>query len=47
MLVWTMSGYLYEQQKSGQPFDLREGIARFGKWAAYLRRVAYKDEFQR
>ena len=45
MLVWTMDGYLHEQQMQGKDLCLKEIESELAVWMDMLRRVAYKEEY--
>lgn len=46
MLVWLTEGYLYDRRKSNAPISMREIMEKFYVWEKWLKRIAYKDEYQ-
>lgn len=46
MLVWMMTGYLQEKQRSGAPLNLEEAMKEYRRWAGIFRRYGYKEEYQ-
>ena len=45
MLTWLADGYLHERQKTGQPIDLEDVMAKYRFWSNLLQKTSYKEEY--